>query len=140
MAENETICREKIDYNYCQFDEFFNHELTKCGIIKSSDYLRKALDDNYVESKKIFDNSQLFRESIVLQNEFLHQFVTGNGGIDLEPLCILKHGRSLGKIRYANAVMGLGEAKITPDRFEITLLSIEGELLYKVTILRNTSD
>ena len=67
----------------------------------------------------------------------MHQFVIGNGGIDLEPICVLKHGRSLGKLRYANSITGLGEATITPEKFEISLLSIEGEMLYRVIILKN---
>jgi len=139
-AESDAIkCDAKIDYNSCQFDEFFSHELTKCGIIKSkNDYLRKVIDGNYSGSKKLIEASNLLRESAVLQEVYLHQFVIGNGGPDLESICVLKHGRSLGELRYANSVTGFAEAKISLTKLEIKLVSLEGNLLYKLAILKNS--
>jgi len=136
----DTLCTEKIDYNYCQFDEFFSHELTKCGIVKNNDYVKSLLDNNYLENKMIIETSNIFRESVVVQNEYLHQFVLGNGGEDLESICVLKHGRSLGQLRYGNSIMGVGEAKVSERQFEITLLSIEGDLLYRLTIVKNDEE
>ena len=117
------------DYTYCSANEFFHFEISKCGVITpiselSRDDIRKLKNTNY-------------REAIVPQHKYLNQFVLGNGGIKHEKICPVNQMISQGNLRYAHSVSGIADIKITKDKMEINLVSIEDELLYSVKILRD---
>jgi len=127
--EFDVDCLDMPDYTFCSANEFFHFEISKCGVVTpiselSQEDVRKLKNTNY-------------REAIVPQHKYLNQFVLGNGGIKHEKICPVNQMISQGNLRYAHSVSGIADIKITKDRMEINLVSIEDELLYSVKILRD---
>jgi hypothetical protein len=131
-------CPKEVDFTYCSYDEFFHAEMTRCGIVKKDEQQKPLQSLYHDDNKHILDvfETKFARESTSNQHEFLHQFVIGSGGPDLEKVCPLKHLRSLGKLRYSNSVPGIADIKIREDRLEVKLISVEDEVLYDVKIFR----
>jgi len=116
--------------------------MTKCGIVKKDEQLGPLQSLPSLHAEKdvhMLDvyETKFSRETLSDQHKFLHQFVIGAGGPDLEKVCPLKHLRSLGKLRYSNSIPGFGDIKIREDRIEVKLISIEDEILYTVKVFKN---
>ena len=80
------------------------------------------------------------RESVAPQHEYLHQFVIGNGGEELEKICALRHRRSHGRLRYGNSILGIGDVRITEQRLQVKFLSETNEILYSVNIFKGVTN
>ena len=131
-------CAEKINYGFCTVKEFFHHELGKCGIEKKEAQIRNfqsVLQNGYGFFNPL--QAAVSRESVSVQHEYMHHFVLGNGGIKSAHYCPISQTKSEGKLRYGNAVAGVGEFKIREDRIEINLVSAENEILYSTQIFKD---
>lgn len=135
---NEKDCPNEIDYTYCSMDEFFFSEMTKCGLVRHSEqekYYHTLFDQG--EAASLLYEAKFSRDTSSNQYDFLHQFVIGAGGPDLEKVCPYKNLRSLGQLRYSNSIPGIGEVKVTEERLQIKMISANDDLLYNVKIFKN---
>jgi len=124
-------CLDMPDYNYCSTSEFFHFELSRCGVVTPISQMSQALKSG---GKLAHIN---YRETMIPQHQYLNQFVLGNGGIKHEKICPVSQMESKGNLRYAHSVSGIADIKITKDRLDINLVSVEDKLLYSVQIIRS---
>lgn len=137
--KKKEACPNEVDYSYCSAHEYFHNELTKCGI-KQKHHQSISLSQ-IVPRTSMHDidlhEIKFSRASATSQHEYLHQFVIGNGGSELEKLCALRHRRSHGRLRYGNSVLGIGDVRITETKLQVRLLSETDEVLYSVNIFKD---
>ena len=75
-------------------------------------------------------------ESVSRQHKYMHHFVLGNGGVNLEEICPSKQQTSRGELMYGTAKIGVGDVKITETELVVELVQRNGSLLYRVRIQR----
>jgi len=140
--KTQVKCPPGVIKDECISGEFFQHELTECGIVRKEEQASFMQNLYPGDRKHMIDlhEAKFWRESLNEQHDYLHQFVLGNGGTKMQNMCPSKQKESAGKLKYGNTVPGLADIKIKEDRIEVNLVSIKNELLYSVKIFRQEED